>query len=121
MSGGTVHFLHKDFGSSVFAALGKYSKSGNTYFAAVPATEHINILVKFTCSCRYAVTYDFLMCVCTQTQKRGAVCASVRGGGDTKGMHQHLPASGISPNIYVLILVKYLVVLEQLKSEMLKT
>lgn len=62
------------------------------------------------------------LCVCVhrQTQKRGAVCASVRSGGDTKDTHHHVPASGISPNIYVLILVKYLVALEQLKSKMLQ-
>lgn len=82
---GTIHFLHKDFGSSVFAVPGKCSKSGNTYFAAVPATEHINILEKFTCVCRYAATYDFLTCVCIyrQTQKCGAACCSACEAGRT--------------------------------------
>lgn len=79
MCEGTIHILHKDFGSSVFAVPGKCSKSGNTYFAAVPATEHIHVLEKFTCVCRYAATYDFLMYVCIyrQTQKCSAACSSV--------------------------------------------
>lgn len=49
MCEGTINSLDKDFGSSVFAVPGKCSKSGNTYFAAVPATKDINILVKCTC------------------------------------------------------------------------
>lgn len=70
-----IHFLHKDFSSSVFAAPGKCSKSENIYFAAVPATEHINILEKFTCVCRYAGTHDFLtrVYIYSQTQKCSAV------------------------------------------------
>lgn len=78
MRGGTIHFLHQDFGSSVFAAPGKCSKSGNASFAAVPASEHINILEKFMYVRVCAATYNFPVCVCRQTQERG-VCERQRG------------------------------------------
>lgn len=109
-----THFLHKDFSSSVFAAPGKCSKSGNTYFAAVPATEHINILEKFTCVCRYAGTHDFLTRVYIEPDPEMQCCVFLCA--DAKDMHHPLRVNVISPNIYLLILVKYLVVLKQLKS-----
>lgn len=84
MRGGTIHFLHQDFGSSVFAAPGKCSKSGNASFAAVPAPEHINILEKFmyvrVCADMQPPTISLCVCVCVcrQTQERG-VCERQRG------------------------------------------
>ena len=62
------------------------------------------------------------VCVYTEAdpEMQCRVFLCVRGGEDAKDTHHHLSASVISPNIYVLILAKYLVVLEQLKSEMLK-
>lgn len=111
---GPIHFLHKDFSSSVFAAPEKCSKSGNTYFAAVPAPEHINILEKFTCVCRYAGTHNFLTHVYIQPDPETRCCVFLCV--DTKDKHHHLTENVISPNIYLLILVKYLVVLKQLKS-----
>lgn len=79
--GGTIHFLHQDFGSSVFAAPGKCSKSGNTYFAAVPAPEHINILEKFmyvrVCADMQPPTISLCVCVYRQMQKR-TVCVLFR-------------------------------------------
>lgn len=81
MPEGTFHFLHKDFGSSVFVVPGKCSKSGNTYFAAVPGTERTNILEKFAFVCRYAATYDFLTCVCVNTDRPRNVVLRVPLGG----------------------------------------
>lgn len=99
MRGGTIHFLHQDFGSSVFAAPGKCSKSGNASFAAVPAPEHINILEKFMYVRVCAATYNFPVCVCVcvcADRRRNAVF--VRGRGDTK--RQTKSSLGvIAPNI----------------------
>lgn len=82
MRGGAIHFLHQDFGSSVFAAPGKCSKSGNASFAAVPAPEHINILEKFmyvrVCADMQPPTISSCVCVCRQAQGRG-VCERQRG------------------------------------------
>lgn len=92
MCEGTIHFLHKDFGSSVFAVPGKCSKSGNAYFAAVLGTEHINILEKFTCVCRYAATYDFLtrVCVYTDRPRNAALCATPWAR--RRGSRRHAPS-----------------------------
>lgn len=110
---GPIHFLHKDFSSSVFAAPGKYSKSGNTYFAAVPTAEHTNILEKFTCVYRYVGTRDFLTRVYIQPEPEMQCYVFLCM--DTKAMHHHLTVNVISLRIYLLILVKYFVVLKQLK------
>lgn len=59
-----------------------------------------------------ALTISLHVCIYRQTQKRSAVYSSV----DSKDMHHNLTEYGISPNIYLLILTKYLVVLKQLKS-----
>lgn len=56
---GTIHFLHKDFGSPVFAVPGKRSKSGNACFAAVPAAERTNTLQKFRRAWGQAASHGF--------------------------------------------------------------
>lgn len=120
MRGGAIHFLHQDFGSSVFAAPGKCSKSGNASFAAVPAPEHINILEKFmyvrVCADMQPPTISSCVCVCAD-RRRDAVF--VRGRGDTK--KQTKSSLGvIAPNIQASLLEKQLLVSERLKPEMLK-
>lgn len=88
--------------------LGKCSKSGNTYFAAVLAAEHINILEKFRCVCRYAGTHDFLTRMYIQPDPEMQCCVFLCV--DTKDMHHHLTVNVTSPNIYLSILVEYFVV-----------
>lgn len=74
-----IHFLHKNFSSSVFAVPGKCSKSGNTYFAAVPATEHINIGEIYVCVqiCRHP-RFPYT-CVFTARPRNAVLCIPLRG------------------------------------------
>lgn len=55
--------------------LGSALNQGTLILLLFHITEHINILEKFTCACRYPATHDFLtrVCIYTQTQKGSAV------------------------------------------------
>lgn len=59
--------------------LGSALNQGTLILLLFHITEHINILEKFTCACRYPATHDFLtrVCIHRQTQKGSAACSSV--------------------------------------------